>query len=58
MKLKMVDLINSSSNMGCGCKKNKGKEKDPKKVGEKLQKMIRDKIQEQLDKNRNLKKGT
>ena len=54
----MVDLINSSSNMGCGCKKNKGKEKDPKKVGEKLQKMIRDKIQEQLDKNRNLKKGT
>jgi len=44
--------------MACGCKKNKGKEKDPKEVGEKLQKMIRDKIQEQLDKNRNLKKGT
>ena len=43
--------------MACGCKKNKGKEKDPKKAANKLQQMIRDKIQEQLDKNPNLKKG-
>lgn len=44
--------------MGCGCKKNKGKDKDSKKVAEKLQQMIRGKIQQQVDKKRNLKKGT
>jgi|OM-RGC.v1.038752985 hypothetical protein len=40
--------------MGCGCKSNKSKDKDPKKFLDDMQKMIRSKIQEQLDKNEKL----